>query len=457
MLKALMLRKRIDDANKALAALREKDAEFATREAELTADIEEASTEEERGAVEEAITAFEEEKTANETAKADLESQIRELEKELDEIETNQQKTPEPAEPAERKNERMETMPVRNRIFSMNAEERTAFFAREDVKGFLTDVRNIKTRAIGNSGVLIPEVMLPYLEQIAEETSKMVKHVNLVRVPGKGRMIIDGGYPEGVWTEMCANLNELEISFNDIEIDGYKVGGYIKVCNALLEDSDIALASDIITKLGKAIGYALDKAILYGTGTKMPTGIVTRLAQTEAPASYPATARTWADLHTTNIVSVTAANSTGVKLFQSILTAFGAASNKYANGARWFAMNSKTYNKLLVESMSINASGAIVAGMGDTMPVIGGPVITLDWMADNNIVAGYDGLYLLGERAGAEIGQSEHQFFTSDQTVFKGTARYDGAPAIAEGFVAIGIAGATPASTATFASDTANT
>lgn len=455
MLKALMLRKRIDDTKKALEALREKDAEFATREAELAADIDAASTEEERGAVEEAITAFDEEKAANETAKADLEEQIRELERQLQETEDNQA-APKAEEPAERK-ERTEKMPVRDRVFKMSVEERSAFFERDDVKKFLTDVRNINTRAITNSGVLIPEVMLPYLQQVAEENSKMLAHVNLVRVPGKGRMIIDGGYPEGVWTEMCANLNELSISFNDIEIDGYKVGGFIKVCNALLEDSDIALASDIISKLGKAIGYALDKAILYGTGTKMPLGIVTRLAQTQAPTTYPATARTWVDLHTTNIVSVTAANSTGVKLFQSILTAFGAASNKFANGAKWFAMNAKTYNKLLVESMGINASGAIVAGMGDTMPVIGGPVVILDWMVDNNIVAGYDGLYLLGERAGAEIGQSEHQFFTSDQTVFKGTARYDGAPAIAEGFVAIGIAGATPASTTTFVSDTANT
>lgn len=456
MLKALMLRKRIDDAKKALEALREKDAEFATREAELAADIDAASTEEERGAVEEAITAFDEEKAANETAKVDLEEQIRELERQLQETEDNQA-APKAEEPAEERKERTKNMPVRDRVFKMSVEERSAFFERDDVKKFLTDVRNINTRAITNSGVLIPEVMLPYLQQVAEETSKMIKHVNLVSVPGKGRMIIDGGYPEGVWTEMCANLNELSISFNDIEIDGYKVGGYIKVCNALLEDSDIKLASDIITKLGKAIGYALDKAILYGTGTKMPTGIVTRLAQTQAPATYPATARTWADLHTTNIVSVTAANSTGIKLFQSILTAFGAASNRFANGAKWFAMNEKTYNKLLVESMNINASGAIVAGMGDTMPVIGGAVEKLDWMADNNIVAGYDGLYLLGERAGAEIGQSEHQYFTSDQTVFKGTARYDGAPAIAEGFVAIGIAGATPAATVTFASDTANT
>ena len=44
----------------------------------------------------------------------------------------------------------------------------------------------------------------------------------------------------------------------------------------------------------------------------------------------------------------------------------------------------------------------------------------------------------------------------NDQTVFKGTARYDGQPAIAEGFVAIGVNGAEPSDSMSFAGDTAN-
>ena len=40
--------------------------------------------------------------------------------------------------------------------------------------------------------------------------------------------------------------------------------------------------------------------------------------------------------------------------------------------------------------------------------------------------------------------------------MFKGTARYDGLPVIAEGFVAIGINAAVPTTSMTFAEDTAN-
>ena len=52
---------------------------------------------------------------------------------------------------------------------------------------------------------------------------------------------------------------------------------------------------------------------------------------------------------------------------------------------------------------------------------------------------------------------SEHVRFLQDETVMKGTARYDGAPIIAEAFAAFGIGGTAPAATGvTFPADTAN-
>ena len=81
----------------------------------------------------------------------------------------------------------------------------------------------------------------------------------------------------------------------------------------------------------------------------------------------------------------------------------------------------------------------------------------LSFIPDDVIIGGYGDLYLLAERAGTAISQSEHARFIEDQTVFKGTARYDGLPVIAEGFVAIGIGGTKPTANAvTFAEGTAN-
>lgn len=470
-IKALMLKKKLDEANKRMKGLLEKEAELQEREANLEQAIEEAQTEEERSVVEAEVEQFEKDKAELDEQKGELEREINGLENELEDEESRQKPVPSEEEKTEEKEVRSRetvvatevkgsvgAMANRTALAGMGLQERELFVKREDMQRFIGQVRTVmQKRDITNQQVLIPDVALPYMRQIAEESSKMIKHTNYQRVPGNGRMVIDGGYSEAVWTEMCANLNELTIGFNDIEIEGYKVGGYIKVCNALLEDSDINLADEILTKIGRGIGYALDKAILYGTGTKMPLGIVPRLAQTSAPSDYPATARPWVDLHTTNIVSITAAKSKGIDLFTGIVEATGATSNKFATGNRWFAMNEKTYTKMLVASISADMSGAIVAGVGRTMPIVGGAIETLDFVPDDVIIGGYDGLYLLAERAGTQLAQSEHRFFIEDQTVFRGTARYDGQPAIAEGFVAIGINAATVSPTAvTFAEDTAN-
>lgn len=454
MLKALMLRKKIDGAKKELEALRAKSAEFETREKELETAIGEAETEEETKTVEEAVEAFDKEKADHEEAVEALETKIADLEKDLAEEEARQDTTPK-----EKREKEVKPMHTRSKIFEkLNMEQRTAMFERQDVKDFLARAREAITnkRAITNAGLLIPDVFLGLLRENIENYSKLYKHVFVRPVNGTAREVIMGTIPEAVWTEMCANLNELALVFNEVEVDGYKAGGYFAVCNATLEDSDINLAAELLTALAQAIGLALDKAILYGTGTKMPLGVVTRLAQTQAPADYPSTARAWSDLHTSNIVSISAANTDGIKLFKNIILASGAAKGKYARGEKVWCMNETTRTKLLAEGLSINAAGAIVSGMNGTMPVVGGVAEVLSFIPDNVIIGGYFELYLLAERADVRLAQSEHVRFIQDQTVFKGTARYDGLPVIAEAFVAIGISGTTPTAAMTFAADTAN-
>ena len=191
----------------------------------------------------------------------------------------------------------------------------------------------------------------------------------------------------------------------------------------------------------------------------MTQGIVSRLVQTAAPSGYPATARPWADLHTTNVKAIGTAQSplTGIALFKQIIIDSAAAKSNYAyNGMVW-CMNETTRKTLQAEALSVNAAGAIVSGFEATMPVLGGPVETLDFIPDGVVIGGYFDDYLLAERAGQKFASSEHVKFLQDQTVMKGTARYDGLPVIAEAFVAIGILGTAPTATMTFASGTAPT
>lgn len=457
-----MKRKALDGLNAQLTELRKKADGFEQREAELEGMINEAETDEERAAVEDEVTKFEEERDQVNGEVKDLEERVSGIETELADLEAEQAKVDEPTEePEARKDEPnkeergVHVMNKRNIFARMSHEQRTAMFEREDVKSFIAQARAAITekRAIEGAGLLVPKVMLDLLRENMMEYSKLTKHVNFVTVSGEARKPIMGTIPEAIWTDCCGKLNEIDLTFNQMEVACWKVGGFFGICNADLEDSDIDLASELIIALGQAIGLAVDKAIVYGLGTRMPLGVVTRLAQTSEPADYPATARPWVDLHTSNIIKI---NKTGVELFQAILEDSAAAKGKYSRGERVWVMNETTYTYLKSQGLSINAAGAIVSGIDGSMPVAGGVVEVLEFIPDYDVVSGYFDLYVLAERAGTKINQSEHVRFLDDQTVFKGTARYDGAPAIAEGFVLMNVKNTNPTTTVDFAPDSAN-
>lgn len=458
-LKALLLKKQIDNKNKALEALRAKIAEFETREAQLTQAIDEVENDEQRAAVEEEVNTFNDEKAANDKAMSDLEREIEGLENDLAAEEAAQNTDPEPTPaPEERKEDK--TMITREKNQAMNLRDRLAdIVTRDNVKDYLSEIRAAITekRAIANAGLTIPTEMLELLRYEVAHVSRLLPFVNVRSVAGKARQNIAGAIPEAVWTEMCANLNELSLAFNQVEVDGYKVGGYVAVCNAVLEDSDVALASEIVTAIGAAIGKALDKAILFGTGTKMPIGIATRLAQTSQPASWGANAPAWVDLHTSNVITLNIDSTSGAAFFQSLIEKLAVAKPRYSTEGLFWVMNRKTHLHILAKALAFDSSAALVSNT-NLMPIIGGTVVEFegDEISDNEIIGGFGGNYLLAERAGIEFASSDIPLFLADQTVFKGIARYDGMPVAGEAFVIVNFNNTAPTTTKTFPVDYAN-
>ena len=472
-LKQLILSKKIEALRAELKKNEERKAELEerrkamdTREAEIeaaVAEVTEKTPQEDRETVEKEADQFEadnkalcDDEAANENERDGIEENIAKLMDELDQL--NERAKAQPAAPAHKTEERKSEEIMNTRaFFNLNAQQRDAIFAREDVKNFAQRMREMgkQKRAIEGQELLIPDVLLGVLRDATATNSKLMKHVNVRRITGTSRVIVTGAIPEAVWTEMCAAINELTIGFYGDEMDGFKEAGYIAVCNAVLEDSDLNLVTEIITDLSKALALALDKAILYGKGVKMPTGIVTRLAQTQQPSEYSAKARPWENLSATHLKSIT--GKTGIELFQALALAMSVTDNDFTGGGRFWAMNESTRTKLMVEAMSISAAGAIVTGMQNTMPVIGGAIETLGFIPDGVIIGGYGEHYFLAERAGVKIERSEHVRFLEDQTVWRGTARYDGKPIIAESFVGIGIDVDAPAADdVTFPEDLAN-
>lgn len=470
-LKQIMLSRKIEQKKQELAALREKDVDFQTREDSLTQAIEEAQTEEEQKTVEEEVEKFDTEKIAHDEAKEKLEAEIGNLEAELEAAEVD---PPAPAERHDNKEKKVRTnvmrtdvnirsLPMSKRAFdALPADLRESIVQRDDVKAFLAQLRSMKgaTRAIQGGELEIPVVFLDLISENMYRYSKLLNRVRVRSVPGQARQTIAGTVPEAVWTEMCGAINELTFVFNQITLDGYKVAGYIPVCNSLLEDtvSNLDLASWIIEMLSEAIGLAEDKAILYGKGSAahMPLGIVTRLAQKDKPADYPSNAPAWQKLSDTNIQKIDGTTLTGVQFWSQLIMAAANTFTRYNRGEMFWAMNSKTYATLRSKLVTFTATGDAVANLYGYLPIVTGNVDILEFIPDGDIIGGYGDLYLWVDRAAMQIESSREVQFIQDNTVFRGKARADGAPIIPGAFVAININNKDVTTVMDFAADTAN-
>ena len=473
-LKQLMLRRRLEEAQTAAenqrsrrAALDERQTALVTREQEAEAAFNELtseSTQEERDAIEQEANAIEADQAAlaqeigdHETEQTRLDEVVSGLETEVQQLDTRSAPPTQnkPALPDNRSRKDI-GMTNRTRFYGMSHEERAAFFARDEIKTFLAQIRtSCQTRAVTNTALTIPDVMLEVLRDNMTQYSKLVKHVNVRRVKGKARQNIMGAIPEAVWIEAVGSLNELDLTLNQIEVDGYMIGGWIPISNIYLEDSDMNLGAEIMDALGKAIGLGLDRAILFGTGVKMPIGIVTRLQQTAQPFGWEPNSRAWTDLHETNIKKFNIADSTGAAFFIALVKALGAANPLHSDGKAFWAMNRMTHMDIKAKALAFFPTALLTAGE-NTFPVIGGTIEECEMLGDNEIVGGFGSLYLLSEREGQKIESSEHVRFLENQTVFKGYARYDGKPIIGEAFVMVSYDNTDAATSSVFPFDYAN-
>lgn len=432
---------------------RERRAETALSE------MTDATTEEERAAfdaecaeIQAEDTAITADETANRTRQEEITGRLAEIDTELEELNKRAK---------QQKNNPKNITTERKENASMNFRERIrSAMENEEAKAFIESVRGVmEGRGVTNANYFVPTALLPLLRENISKYSALMKYVNVQRLGGDGKQTILGAIPEAVWTEQTGKINELALAATQITVGGNKVAGYIPVPNAYLEDSVEDLAGIVLDYLGQSIGFAVDKAILYGNGSNMPIGIMTRLAATTKPSWWQANAPDFVNLSATHIGKLSGASVTGVALYKEMAKVLGTASAKYgvAGGGKFWAMTNTTWTKLQIELMDMNAAGAIVTGAEMKMPVIGGDIVLLDNIVEDNvIVGGYGSQYLLAERASVELARSEHVHFIEDNTVFRGKARYDGMPIAGEGFAAFSLTTTAAATTKTFAEDKAN-
>lgn len=466
-LKVLLLRSHLAPLQTELQTLETTRDGFAAREAELEHDIAEAQTDEERSVVEAAVNAFEQERSANAADITRVQERINEINEEirsLEEAQTPPASDPPAAAPTgttntERSNH---SMPINNperRWFGLTYQERDALLTRDSTKEFLQRVRQLRAQqnSVTGAELGIPTEFMQILRDLTYQNSKLWPYVHSEAIRGKARQNVAGTGCEAVWSEMLANINEIVMDFTQLEMDGYMLAGYIAISNAVLEDdSDLQLLTSILNAMGEANARGLDKAIVYGTGKKMPVGFITRLAASAQPEWWNNDQGDFKDLHSSHILKLDIDSTSGAAFFGTLIEALGIADPKYSDGRVFWVMNRKTHIRLMAKALAFDSAAAITAGINNTFPIVGGDIIELDFMADNDIAGGFGSLMRMSEREGASIASSDIPFFLRNMTVYRSIGRYDGKPARGEAFVLVNFHNTAPTTSISFAPNLAN-
>lgn len=410
-----MLRKKRDELRKKLEELNLREDELKSREDEIAQAIEEVETEEEQETVEEAVTKFEEEKAELLTEKQDLEAELKKVDDELEEIEERAEETKE-SETREVKPEQEQRTLENDKGGYRDSMKVNKYETREqmlrrleqpEVREFYEKIKNIfQERAeITGGELLIPESVMTSIQHRIGDYGVLINEVDVQTIKGKGRIILNAGAPTLAWTEMCADLQESTMgSLKAVEFDGYKLGGYIFLCNAQIEDAIIDLANFVEAEFAKAIAKYKDEAIMNGEGaaSKQPEGILTKVTAVTDVEGIPEMLGLIGELdhddqdyHVENVIVV---------------------------------MNRATYySKILAETFGKNADAKMVYdGINRVLPDGTKVVISKTVPADEFVIGDFKNGYKWVDRKEASFDVNDRLKWIEEQTGFKVSGRHDG-------------------------------
>ena len=435
-LRVLLLRKKLEERKNKLNLIEEEIKDIEKREDETAKaidEIDESTSEEDAKSVEEIVEGLEKEKADKVGEKTKLEEEIEEIEKEISDIE-DEDETKSETESKESEERKIEKKEVLTRGLSMNfenmntrervgqildrSEENIEFF--EKVKQLYFNRAALAGMTTETAGFMVPDDVYYEISQRVGEYGSLYNIVRKLQLVGKARIIMNAGTPTMYWTEKCEPLKEVTLGeLNAIELDNYKLGGYLFLCESFVQDvnenrhHNITIANYIMNEFAKAIAEALDKAIYEGKGAaeKEPEGICSVVKTTKSVSS---------------ILDV-------LGHIGELDTQFYEHNAK--EGTISLVANRKTlYKWIFPETWGKDSNGKFVYGMGNNLPD-GTRILLSNVIKDDEVVIGDFNQYILGERKDMAFDTNDRLQWIEENIGYKIRGRYDGKVANPKAFV----------------------
>ena len=134
-----------------------------------------------------------------------------------------------------------------------------------------------KRAALTPSTNTVPKSFYDEVFDVARLTSPMLEVSEVIQTASGEDLTIPTltAYSTASLTAAGSALSASEPTYSSITLGAKKYGFLIQAANELVQDAGFDLAAHLARQAGNAIGYAIGDALTNGTGTTVPSGLVT--------------------------------------------------------------------------------------------------------------------------------------------------------------------------------------
>jgi HK97 family phage major capsid protein len=268
-----------------------------------------------------------------------------------------------------------------------------------------------------NSAAVVPDATLNEIISKARTMGGLFAEIRMFNIPSNVTVPI--GTPTGaaLWHIEGTPVDRTKADVNPVNFAGYELLKIFSLSVAAKRMSVAAFERYITEELTESIRAALNDAILNGTGTGQPTGILSGI--------------TWDASNSIDITTFTG---------DDILTLMSMLARGYSNGAK-FAMSSHTLFNRVHKTKNSNGDYIFtIDNQNDNIVrLFGYPIVIDDFITDDTILFGNFKYYGVNIPEGIAVEVSRESGFTSGLIDYRAMAVADGKPLVQEAFAKLTI------------------
>lgn len=270
------------------------------------------------------------------------------------------------------------------------------------------------TTASNSAGAAVPTTTFNMIIDKLRQTSVLFPKVNVTYIPGNLSLVVANAKNAASWKTEVADGSASDDTVVSVNLGGFELIKLVEISAAADAMAIDAFESYIASEIGRQLSIAIENAILNGTGTNQPTGIITGVTwDSTNSGTYPKAALDYDSLVTAITMLPTMYRQNGVFIVNSAMFA-NILKVKDSQGRPLFTYNPQD---------------------NVAYTILGRPLVIDDYMPTDTIIFGDPSYYYMNFSKSPEIAADRSVSFKSGKITYRGLAVADGKPALSEAFI----------------------